>query len=378
MNDWSIRSLLNPVITRLLIYGVNPIDVEYVLSAVENKNHINSKSLEKSWCAEWEKKAVNYIQLAERAEANKNTLSARDFFFYATQCYYAIFLINFSNIEDKRAIYLKYSHFYKKMLDNSPFITKKLEIKLDDENAIPGYLHIPNGNSDEQFKCVVIYSGLGSCKEEMITLGKPLIERGIAVFIADMPGNGESIYSRNVKCRIDNLKLAFNKILDTLEKHPKIKKEGFGVYGLCMGGGYAHYAASNDSRYKACATFFPLFIGMVDPSTTPQWMKQGEGYNMQTGGIPANEFIGEISKLEEGHLSCPFLFIHGKHDNWMTIDSATTLFDKATGKKEKIIIEDTPVFSNQQAVTHTMPVGEQLHWLRYVAADWMVNELREK
>jgi len=376
MTEWSIRNLLNPVITRLLIYGVNPIDVEYVLKAVESKNHLNSKSLEKTWQYEWERKAHLYVQLAEKAEENNNPLTARDLYLYATQCYYAIFLINFTNIEDKRQVYLIFSKLYKKMLDQSPFKTERLEIKLNDHDSIPAYLHLPTQKTDELLSCVVIYSGLGSCKEEMLTLARPLIERGIAVLIPDMPGNGESIYARNVKCRFATVQLALSKIPDALEERSDIKKGEYGVYGLCMGGGYAHHAASIDKRYKACATFFPLFITKVEANSTPRWMKQGEGYNMQTGGIPSNEFLDEMRALEEGHLSCSFLFIHGKHDNWMTLDSANELFEKALGKKEKIIIEETPVYSTTEMVYHTMPVGEQLHWLRHVAADWMVNELQ--
>lgn len=377
MNAWSIRSLFNPVITRLLIYGVNPIDLEYVLSAVENKNHLNSKSLEQTWSKEWQKKAAVYTALAKKAEESNNAITAHTLYFYATQCFYAIFLINFSDISDKRDIYIKYSQLYKKVLEYAPFKTERMSIAIDDNNSIPGYLHIPNGAENKENPCVIIYTGLGSCKEEMITLAEPLIQRGIAVFISDMPGNGENIYNGKIICNYKNLQLAFNAIFDTLVQRSDIKKDAIGAYGLCMGGGYAYHAASNDSRYKACTTFFPLFISTIDQSTTPQWMKQGETFNLQTGdGNTAEHFLDDMAALENGALSCSFLFVHGKYDNWMTLEMAQVLYDKATGKKDKIIIEEAPVFSTQQIVTHTMPVGEQLHWLRIVAADWMVNELK--
>jgi hypothetical protein len=37
-----------------------------------------------------------------------------------------------------------------------------------------------------------------------------------------------------------------------------------------------------------------------------------------------------------------------------------------------MVIDTEPVFSTQQLVTHTMPVGEQLHWIRHIAADWII------
>jgi hypothetical protein len=62
MPEWSIRGLLSPVITRLLIYGVSPIDVEYIVSVLEHADDM--RSIEKLWLAEWEKKANAYVAIA--------------------------------------------------------------------------------------------------------------------------------------------------------------------------------------------------------------------------------------------------------------------------------------------------------------------------
>jgi hypothetical protein len=94
MSTWTIRNLLNPVISRLLIYGVHPIDVETVMDAVESKPLLNAKSLERSWLAEWEGRASHYAGLAERAEQDGHLVSAGKLFAMAAQCYYAAFLIN--------------------------------------------------------------------------------------------------------------------------------------------------------------------------------------------------------------------------------------------------------------------------------------------
>jgi len=373
--EWSIRSLLNPVITRLLIYGVNPVDVEAVLKAVENKNHLNAHSLEKCWLAEWQSKAEFYQSLGEKAAKNNNKLSAREFFFFAAQCYYAIFLINFQDINDKKRMYQKYAALYRTSLSHYPTITEYIEIPINDKQRISGLLHHPEQKSNEPYPCVIIYSGLGSCKEEMHTLARPLVDRGIAVFTPDMPGNGETLFVHDVKCRMVNLKAAFSNVINILAKDQRIKPDSFATYGLCMGGGFAYYAAAQDTRYKACVNLFPLLISHVTPGTTPQWMKQGKWYDFQTGGIPSDDFTQELTELEDGQLSCAYLLIHGQHDNWMTLEKSDVFFDKAAGKKEKIIIMNEPVFSNENIVTHAMPVGEQMHWVRYAAADWIKEQL---
>ncbi|MBR3770894.1 MAG: hypothetical protein IKL07_01355, partial [Clostridium sp.] len=65
--QWSIRSLLNPVIARCLIYDVSPFDLEHVLRKVEEKSLLNSKMLENTWMTEWKQKAEYFIDLAENA-----------------------------------------------------------------------------------------------------------------------------------------------------------------------------------------------------------------------------------------------------------------------------------------------------------------------
>jgi pimeloyl-ACP methyl ester carboxylesterase len=197
--------------------------------------------------------------------------------------------------------------------------------------------------------------------------------RGITVFIPDMPGNGESLFSNEVTCNAAILDDAFKKIPDELEKLSELQGFRFGAYGLCMGGGYAFRAACIDSRYIFCITLFALLISKVEEDSTPQWMKQSNWAKFQMGNIQPDQFIAEMRLLEEGTLKCPYLFIHGMHDNWMTLQSALQLYDRAKGLKEKLIIETEPVFSNQQILTHAMPVGEQLHWIKHVAADWITN-----
>lgn len=374
--EWSIRGLFNPVITRLLIYGVNPIDVEYVVSNVEKMNHPNMRSLEKAWLSEWEKKAGKYTLIAENAAQSGNFRTAKDVYFFATQCYYACFLINFASIDEKKRIYNQYAYYYKKTMEYYESKVEYIEIELDNENTIPGYLHHPLKSGTEKSPCVIIHSGMGSCKEEMHNLARPLVDRGIAVFVPDMPGNGEAVFKYSVGCRIKNLDLAFVKIPDVLEKRDDLKTDAFGVYGMCMGGGYAFKAASMDKRYSLCVNLFPLLVAQLDQSRTPQWMKQGDWYKVQTGNLPGHEFMMEMQHFVTGNIQVPYLFVHGKHDNWMTLEMASQFLDRALGEKEKIIIDEKPVFSNEQVVTHTMPVGEQMHWIKLVVADWVAERMR--
>lgn len=138
-----------------------------------------------------------------------------------------------------------------------------------------------------------------------------------------------------------------------------------------MGGGYAYKAAACEKRYSFCVNLFPLFITETAEGVTPQWMSSGPWYTYQTGGIPANDFLGEMGLEDDDYFDCPYLVVHGQHDNWMKIDKVQNLFDRIKNDTKKIIvIDEKPVFSNEESVTHTMPVGEQMHWVKHIIADW--------
>ena len=367
MSTWSIRELLSPVITRLFVYGVNPIDVEGALRTVEGTHHMNARSLERTWLAAWDEKAVRYQHSADEAKRREDRLSAAALYRLAAGCRYASFLINPASIEEKKQIYLQFASLYA----SSEACYERPAIRIDvpvGENVLTGTLHLPDRHPRV---CAVIFTGLGSCKEELHSSARALVERGTAAFVPDMPGCGESLFSRGTICRFETLEAAFSRILDVLERREELSNTIFGSYGLCMGGGYAHRAACADARYRFCATLFMLFITHNPVERVPLWIRRGAWFDFQTGGVSPEDFLVEMAGLAEGALDCPFLFIHARHDNWMPLDVAEAFFDRARGEKHRLILEEPPVFSGQHSVTHTMPVGEQLSWVRHIAADWI-------
>ena len=166
--QWSIRSLLNPVITRCLIYGISPFDLEAVLRKVEEKPLVNSRMLESTWITEWEKKADRFKSFAEEARQKENVISVSEYYALAARCYYACYLLNSDLIENKKKVYENFEHCYEEAVMNSERNVQKLEIPFNDNAYLPGYLHLPKDNSvNQSYGCVVIFTGMGSSKEEV-------------------------------------------------------------------------------------------------------------------------------------------------------------------------------------------------------------------
>jgi len=375
--EWSVRNLLNPVITRALIYGVNPIDLEFVLREVEKVPLISSRALENAWCSSWQNKADRFVELAEKSVSKNNKVSAKEYYTLAAQCYYACYLINSEDIPKKKGIYEQLSTTYSKAIANYTNKVHSFNIPFIDNVFIPSYLHLPDENIFKKpYACTVIFGGLGSCKEELNTLATQLVARGIAVLTPDMPGTGSSLFDYDIKCRANEIELAFEKIFEFINNLEYIDNSKLCTLGLCMGGGYAYRAATKNKSIKCCVNLFPLFINEIPEKALPKWMKHGTWADYQIGKLNENEdYYKEMSVLKEGFIESCYLMIHGNHDNWMGIAEANAIFDKTLGEKEKIIIEEQPVFSGKDSITHTMPVGEQMHWLKHLTADWIQEHL---
>ena len=368
---WAIRDLLNPVVTRSLLYGSNPFDMEYILKQVDGIKAMSGRKIQAVWLGEWGKKIQNYQALMEKAESAGNRISARAYAKLVAECNYACFMINLEDVERKTQIYDALAKSYQKYLSFCDTKTESIEID-SAYGKIPAYLHFPDDGSQKSYPCVITYSGIGSCKEELEMLAQPLKERGIAVLCPDMPGAGASVIHNGIPCGGHLLESAIEGIYQYLSTRPDIDNNRLGNFGLCMGGGYAFRATVKNPGIKACASLFPLFMHYAQQESIPIWMKKGKWASMQY----CEDYLETMKILEEGTLSADFLMVDSADDNWMTPEASERLYSKATGYKERIQIADKPSYVSEETIMHAMPVGEQYHWVKHEASDFLASRLK--
>ncbi len=370
---WSIKQMMQPVITRLFIYGMNAIDLERVFKQLEETPLLRAQALETAWIKEWEKKAKQFRNMAEEAEEKGYWESAKTFRRYVTQCDYASFLINGEDINLKRAIYETFEADYKIYTKYLTGDVQNILIPYDKNKYLKGYLHLPL-EKKEKWPCMILFAGEGSSKEELNTLARAFVKRGMAVLAWDSPGTGSTLFEAGIKTSFENLKQSFEKVFEFVKTLPYIDENNIGVCGLCMGGGYAHYAAAHTLSVKCCINLFPLFVSQTDLNNIPRWMKVGKWADYQRT-LSVNQFLEDMKQLEDGAVACDYLIAVGKYDNWMPCDVSKKLYEKATGNKEIIQIDEVPAFGDAETMLHTMPVGEQMHWLKHVIADWAMTKM---
>lgn len=367
---WAIRDLLNPVVTRSLIYGTNPFDIEFVLKKVDAIKAMSGKKIQAVWLGEWGEKISRYAELRDKSAAQGRILSAKAYAKLVAQCRYACFMINTEDIDKKTEIYDALAEDYHKYTE---FCSNKVEyVEIPAEKGIvPAYIHFPYNAEEEKYPCVITYSGIGSCKEELEMLAEPLLERGIAVVCPDMPGAGAAVIHNELKCGGENLEAAFDGIYKFLEERSDIDSDRIANFGLCMGGGYAFRATVKHPETKCCVSLFPLLMNFADQDSIPIWMKRGKWSSYQY----SDDYLEGMKILESGTTDVDFLMAYSDDDNWMTSEASMRLFDKATGEREKIYISEKPSYVSEETIMHAMHVGEQFHWVKHEAADFIAERL---
>lgn len=376
--DWSIRDLLNPVITRTLLYGTSDFDLEYVLRKVENIDKLSGKAIHSVWINEWKEKAEKYRSFAIEAAEAGHGLSSYSYYMMAAQCYYSCYMINSDDINEKLTVYKLLEANYALASQHDNFKAEAVMIPLDDGRKLPAYIHYPDSNGDRKYPCALIFAGLGSCKEELDILSKPLLERGLSTLTCDMAGTGSALFEYNVQCNGDDLKASFEALNRFSTNHPHLDPDRLASYGLCMGGGYAIKYASLFSHIKCCACLFPFFMSLSEMDSIPIWMKKGKWPKYQFGidRYPEPEaYLNSMEFLNPDKFTADFLMVHSDDDNWISPQTIDHIFNLAAGSRKRIKIEEKPAYISTETIMHAMPVGEQFHWVKHIVSDWMAEHL---
>ncbi len=367
---WSIRELLNPVVTRSMLYGSDPFDTEYVLKKVDEIDVMSGKKIQAVWLGEWEKKINHYAALRDEAEVRGCRISARAYAKMVAECWYACYMVNIQDLEQKIAIYNSLAETYQKYAALCDHKIEAVEIPTA-YGTLPAYIHFPDDGSQKSYPVAITYSGIGSCKEELDMLAKPLNERGIAVITPDMPGTGGAVIWNHVKCGGDELEAAFEGIYQFIDSRADLDSSRIANFGLCMGGGYAFRASVKKQDVRCCVSLFPLMIYYATLESVPIWMKKGKWTSYQTN----DDYMESMNILAEGNITTDFLMIHSDDDNWMSPEASDALYSKATGYKERLKVTEKPAYVSEETIMHAMPVGEQYHWVKHLAADFIAARL---
>jgi dienelactone hydrolase len=241
--------------------------------------------------------------------------------------------------------------------------------------SLPAYL-VPGGT--DEGAAAVLFGGLDSCKEELVTFALKLAGRGITVLSVDGPGQAEALKLRGIRSRHD-YEVPAGAALDYLASRPEVDSSRIGVIGASMGGYYCARAAAFEPRFAAAIAYGAQY----DYRET--WVRR---LNIQPGSpiaAPAHHLFDVlgVESWEEaltvlepftlrgvaGRISCPFLIVHGEHDRQILPEDAAALYEEVgSDDKELRIFTDEEGGSAHCQIDCPEPAQSYM-------ADWLAQRL---
>lgn len=312
------------------------------------------------WCREWCVTGDVHHDLAVKAEAQGNSLSAGEAYISAALCYhFGKFVFQDFHDEYMSASQKAVEAFAKglKLLDPTG---ERLEILLDNIRMV-GTLRRPP-ESDKP-PLVILLPGLDSTKEEFFHWERVFLKRGMATFTLEGPGQGECGYNSHIR---PDYEVAVSATLDILTKRGDLDNSRIGLAGVSLGGYYAPRAAAFEPRLKAavgnCGPWnFGECWDNLPSLTRSAFLYHSGASDMEDAKARAHQLSleGIAQKIKQ-----PLLVIHGKLDRLIPWQHAHQIVD-AVGPNAQLAM-----FENGNHVCNNIP-----YIYRPLTADWLKEKL---
>jgi 2,6-dihydroxypseudooxynicotine hydrolase len=321
---------------------------------------------EVDWFDFWMARADYYSELGERAAAASHSASAGELLWLASlAAHYAQYMWFHDRDRRERGQRRKVELFNRA----APYLRPPGErVEVDFEGVtIPGYLRLPEGAGGGPFPCCVLIGGLESTKEESHRFENLCLERGLATFAFDGPGQGELFFQVKLGPDFERYSSA---VVDELERRPEVDTARLGVLGRSLGGHYAPKSAAGDDRFAACCAWGACF-DLSDFQTMPPRTRAGFLY---ATGIDDPERATEhlvqsidLAPLAD-RISCPTLVLHGRHDAIFSAEQVEKFRRGLVNADLEVQLEE-----DGDHCCHNMG-----HLVRPRMADWLADRLRSE
>ena len=292
---------------------------------------------------EFSRAAQRREELAREAEKAGHEVEAREHYYIAATFYtnamWAIYEDNNPKRiawgERRRACYDKFIQFAGRPIE-------RVELPFEGK-LLAALLHLPpRMKAGEKVPCILYIPGMDGVKEDNPLYADPFLERGIALFSMDGPGQGET-RARGIKCTASNYADAGKLACDYLVKRPEIDANRLAIMGSSMGSYWGPRVASAEARFKACAVSgvcvepgqYTIF-NTASPTFKLNYMYMS-GYDDEAA---FDEFAKTLTlKGVAAKITCPYLIVAGEDDELCPIEFVYELIEEIRSPKVLVVYE---------------------------------------
>jgi dienelactone hydrolase len=321
-----------------------------------------------SWYREWLRLAEDIDGRGAQAEAAGHRITGRDH--YLRACNYYRWAEFFLLPEDPRR-----GHTYDRCVAcfraaGRAFTPPLEQVEVPYEGTtLPGYFYPAMNAGGKKAPGLLYVAGADVLKEELYFLGgRAAIERGMALLVVDMPGQGESLRHRKLVSRHD-YEVPVGAAIDYLQRRREVDGGRIALIGRSFGGYYAARAAAFDRRLRACAIFGALYDGVDLYDTYPpirnqlRWLTGAKDLADARDKLKAFSLKGVVDKI-----TCPLLIVHGEDDHLVPARHARRTYDEARTDKQLILYkpgEPGSIHCSYDGFPYTIPT----------LFDWLADRL---
>jgi dienelactone hydrolase len=336
---------------RFTTNGVTVGDFERITSGLQSWD---------DWCAAWSAVAAEHEDLGRDALAGGREMSAGAHLSQAAVYYhFAKFLL----VNDLAQMREAHGNAVRCLTEALPYLDppgRRVEIPFDG-SAITAILREPHGRGPHAV--MIMIPGLDSTKEELRSTEELFLDRGIATFSVDGPGQGEAEYDLAIRA---DWEVPGGAIIDYLITEPSLDPGRIGVWGVSLGGYYAPRVASGDPRVQACIALAGPFTFADNWDNLPILTREAfrvrsKSPDLETARARAAELT--LAGRADG-IRCPLLAVMGKLDRLIPWQQAERLVSEAGGEAELLLLKQGNHGCANLAPFH-----------RYRTADWAAEKL---
>jgi 2,6-dihydroxypseudooxynicotine hydrolase len=312
------------------------------------------------WCAAWSAGAQDYLALAEAALAQGRHRSAGEHLARAaTYFHFGKFLFVHAPEEARTACDAATAALTRALAYLDP-PAKRITIPFEGA-ALAGVLRTPQGRGP--FPTVWLIPGLDSTKEELREVERSFLERGMATYACDGPGQGEVEWHLPVQPDWSNVGEAVLRALRTLDD---VDDDRIGVWGVSMGGYYATRVAAAGLPIRATIALsgpydFGAAFANLNPLTQRAFQVRSRSASLEEAAVRARDFTVEHVARD---IQEPILIIMGAKDRLFPASDGQRLADETSSQAELITL-----------VNGNHGCANVINHHRPYAADWMASQL---
>ena len=349
--DERVASAIAHWAPRFTANGVTPADFARVTASIETWPQ---------WCAAWVALGEQHEELGRVALKEGRLRSAGEHLAQAAAYFHFAKFVFVEDLEQMKAAHARAVATYTDALPHLDPPGRRVGIPFEDGTLI-AVVRTPYGEGP--FPVVLMIPGLDSTKEEVRSTEQTFLDRGLATFSVDGPGQGEAEY--DVKIRGDWAPVA-EVLYDAIGEQRDLDRSRLGVWGVSLGGYYsvAVTAALGDRVTAGVALAGPFNFGECWDGL-PSLTRDTFRVRSHTADDDAARAVARTLDLSEtaGQVTAPMLLVFGKKDRLIPYEQAEKVHAAVPGS-ELMMLEE----ANHGCADYSP-------WHRPRTADWLATHL---